>query len=99
MNKSIYRKAAEIVVKKEIAYACIAIDYVVNRHLSLRRKLFELIFGPKNDNDLGPYYVASYDWFGWNEIKENQLARSLALLFMEQIAKDELKQSKKRKTK
>ncbi len=88
LDPKIYRRAAEIVFNRQDYYACYAITsvtkiprYSFDKHLSK----FEITFDP---------YMETSIWFGhWND-PENRLARQLALLFMEQIAKDLMKEKR-----
>lgn len=90
LDPKIYRRAAEIlaprffIVNGDPNYACDAIwqmDYK-NRHAN--KALFADYFCP-------PESHITTIWYGSVEA-ENQLARQLALLFMEQIAMDLMKE-------
>ena len=82
---SIYRKAAERIVSGESDFACIAInDLSESQNLYSPEELyFAEYFKPEIISD-------DISWFGdWID-KENQLARSLALLFMAEIESEQI---------
>lgn len=78
-----YMNAAEKIFLEGEAYYCDALG-----EKSKEGKLFIKYF------DTGLGHKLYHGWFGYIHGEENQLARQLALLFMEQIEKDE-KRSKK----
>jgi len=86
---SVWVKAAESVANKEGAlyYCCEALRFH-DGSMELSRTgenvvKLEKIFKPR---DLWSYQP----WFGKPELEENQIARSLALLFMDELEKDGL---------
>ena len=81
---SIYRKAAERIASGESDFACIAIEDLSESQLqpSLAELSFSEYFKPEDTLDILP-------WFGFTYDEENQLARSLALLFMAEIEKEQ----------
>ena len=81
---SIYRKAAEIIASGESVFACVAIIYLSKSQEYPPPEVlsFTEYFKPEIISD-------DISWFGdWLD-KENQLARSLALLFMAEIEKEQ----------
>ncbi len=86
LDPKIYRRAAERVFNRQEYYACYAINsvtkiprYSFDKHL----RKFEVTFDP---------YMETSIWFGHWRDHESSLARQLALLFMEQIAMDLMKE-------
>ena len=79
---SIYRKAAERIASGESIFACIAInDLSESGNLYSPEELsFAKYFKPEDSGNI---------WFGYWLDKENQLARSLALLFMAEIESEQ----------
>ena len=81
---SIYRKAAKLIASGDCDFACVAIAYLSESKdpYSPEELSFAKYFKPKDT-----YF--NLPWFGdWND-EENQLARSLALLFMAEIEKEQ----------
>ena len=79
---SIYRKAAERIVSGESDFACIAInDLSESQNICSPEGLyFAEYFKPED---------SCSSWFGYTYDEKNQLARSLALLFMAEIEKEQ----------
>jgi hypothetical protein len=75
-----FARAAEITAEHK-AYACAALHSATGDMFSWERDFFAAYFMPENTTLMKP-------WFGKYYSPKNQLARSLALLLMEQIAKD-----------
>ncbi len=75
---TIYRKAAEKIASGDELFACCAINPVGT---CANERAFKRMFKPWNITGRAP-------WFGFHWQEENQLARSLALLFMAEIMED-----------
>lgn len=85
---NVYKKAAIKLFDGYTDYACHAIDNACNYmpdNIFLDK--FENYFKPRQNLNLDDD-IDNQGWYG-SPNDENQLARSLALLFMEQIEKDE----------
>ena len=82
-NAMIYIKAAKQVIKKG-QYCC-----PILHRLDIETTAFERMFKPRS-RELDEYFgrICLYSWFGFNGSKENQLARSLSLLFMAEMEND-----------
>ena len=84
-NSQIYKKAAEGIVNNKIRFACDSLTLEISRIQEIKdrnwelRDLFKIYFKPE------PKWIYP-NWFG-AFTEENQLARSLALLFMSEIIK------------
>lgn len=89
-NPEIYKKAAKVVLKEK-EFCCNAITIAKgepHNFSSPEQFMFRKFFSPTVD-----YIHLVY--FGDNSPPENQLQRTLALLFMERIMMDENKRNKK----
>jgi len=86
MKQRVFREAAELVTVVRIV-CCAALDYKAEE-----REFFRELFAPTH-KEWSRYNDRKNDlrenWFGDVHIEENQLARSLALLFCEQILESE----------
>ena len=92
LDPKIYRRAAERIYKRQNSYACDAISRLHNwddSRLPYVSK-FSRYFKPRLEDPDVP-------WFCYSGDPENQLARQLALLFMELIIEDENKELKNEK--
>ena len=74
-KRDMYIRASEKIVNRDNFVACAAI-----KRAGLKTHEFVKIFKPRN-------YKVGDKWFGCTTIEENQLARSLALLFMAELDK------------
>lgn len=84
-NREIYLKAAEIVIKQK-TFACCAINIAENSNItktSNNRKTFKKWFEPLSIEIYGNVWWENNIGRG---SKKNQLARSLALLFMAEMS-------------
>jgi hypothetical protein len=82
-----YRKAAEKIFKGDAYFACDALE-----DLNISKNNFEYWFRDQYSILFGFFPGStphSNSWFGVETFPENQLARQLALLFMEHIERDE----------
>lgn len=78
-------KAAELICNGDELYACIALEYVTRDYFSNFsefKKFFGVCVNKLNNNSTG--------WYGNPWVKENQLARSLALLLYAEARNDVL---------
>lgn len=78
-----YLEAAKIIVEGKREVCCFALEQV--GHVDF--KTFAKIYKPtKNERAKYECYPLQ-GWFGTNRLVENQVARSLALLFMHELTK------------
>lgn len=82
MKKGVYLKAAKLITEREQRWAChaivVAVNYLAIKH---KHKFSEYFYDPES-----PMHT-EYIWFGVLN-RENQLARTLALLLMHEMEKD-----------
>lgn len=76
-NKQKYRKAAEMLSNgtSSSGFCCHVLEY----DIKINTSKFEKVFSP---------FRGAYSFFGDTQIAENQLTRSLALLFMAEMTND-----------
>ncbi len=81
VDPNVYRKAAELIANSETRYACLAIGRANSYQYSYPSpsELFINMFSPED----GTRY-----WWGFQTSEKSQMARSLALLFMAEIASE-----------
>ncbi len=76
-RKSVYYKAAILIAEGKKSLACDAIGTVMGSYYTNRRIAFEMLFKPTEQDEWNA-------WYG-TKTKNNQLARSLALLFLAEM--------------
>jgi hypothetical protein len=81
LNPNVYTQAAELLVNNNIRGACTAIGQVPEC-MELFTPYISEFAGVFNEGNHKSY------WYGFEMTEENQMARSLALLFMAEIAKE-----------
>lgn len=77
----VYRRAAERIASGESYLACIAIGDTESSHRAKAEFIFAEFFQPRS-------IFGHQAWFGYSDIQQNQMARSLALLLMTEMAEE-----------
>lgn len=87
MVDSVYTKAAELIADGTERYNCVAIinaESVENFEEAIdAQEVFDRTFNPKD---------FTTHWWGFHTTEQSQLARSLALLFLNEMNQDEIPQ-------
>lgn len=86
VNRRVYRESAKAIAEGTARYCCGALNEkaVEDDDYWEATQTFKNMFSPYN-MELGQHY-----WWGFQTTEESQLARSLALLFMAEMAQDEI---------